>query len=1033
MIDYNTLKERIYQHLAAYATKVDGRYNRPWSGDSDSGALALTEKADGSILAYDHVEGQGYNAVTLARRLGIEIPRLASTRRGLAPRIIGRSARPGASSSAPAPDRTEPASASSSSAPDQTPDAPAPDAPAAAYVDLADYATRHGVPVEAFQAAGWRETRSRGYLAFAFPTANGTRYRYADAVAAGSKYGTQRGYKSCWYGIPRALAIAEVGGMDTLLLVNGEPAVVCAQYRGLPAVALTNSGERSTLPPEHLAELRQAWSGRVIVCGDNDAKGRKSAPALAASLRAAGVDAAHLIIPVEKKGADLADWLMTRTLWASADDLAALVDLAEQTRPAAIEPDGIEPAAALAVARPSEVILANLAELGYSFRFNQMAQTVEVNGARLDDQTRAALLVSALDHGLLGRGVDQTMFWSIVRVGAGASTYHPLRQYFDRLNWDGVDHISALLRHIQCDGAVVEYPDGRRTRLLAVYLTRWLIGCVAKVYSSAQNLMLVWSGPQGTGKSALVRWLCDAVGSEYHAEAPLDLDNKDTRFRLLEKFIWEVAELEGVTRKADVNALKHFVTMQTVTERRPYDRYDTTGQAVCSLFGTVNGGNGFLVDDTGNRRFMVSTVQRIDWSYRQLVDPAQLWSQAVALYRAGVSHQLTPVELAHQTSANMAHMAPSTLDDYIAAWFAFDEPDAFLTSGQIETHLRQRGYESFTGGGGSVAQQIRQSMLRVAGRDLAVRTSRQRGYRGVRAVDAPRQPTGGGGRPDQTPDLTGVSDVLPDAAVLLSSSVTHLSQGLAHQNAKVTEVTEVTDVLETFKTSAMTDDGHTPNLSASGVSDVSQKVLQTSVTGVTSVTDGDLAHQDAVARVTDGVTDDDRWSRWQAGQTVVANMKHDADLIAAAMAAGKYTRVDRRTQYGNPHRMASEADRETVIARYRSDLASRPDLTANIRQLRGHVLGCWCYPKACHGDVIAAMANAAPAPDPAADLADDLTAALQLLDLADAYGIQTRMTDTGYTGWLVCVDGIDQLAETADDLRRLITDAIDQQQRRKAS
>ena len=43
------------------------------------------------------------------------------------------------------------------------------------------------------------------------------------------------------------------------------------------------------------------------------------------------------------------------------------------------------------------------------------------------------------------------------------------------------------------------------------------------------------------------------------------------------------------------------------------------------------------------------------------------------------------------------------------------------------------------------------------------------------------------------------------------------------------------------------------------------------------------------------------------------------------------------------------------------------------------------------------------------------------------------MTDTGYTGWLVCVDGIDQLAETADDLRRLITDAIDQQQRPKAS
>jgi hypothetical protein len=54
------------------------------------------------------------------------------------------------------------------------------------------------------------------------------------------------------------------------------------------------------------------------------------------------------------------------------------------------------------------------------------------------------------------------------------------------------------------------------------------------------------------------------------------------------------------------------------------------------------------------------------------------------------------------------------------------------------------------------------------------------------------------------------------------------------------------------------------------------------------------------------------------------------------------------------------------------------------------------------------------------------------MELADAYGIETKMSSTS-TGWLVCVDGIDQLAETADDLRRLITDAIDQQHRRKAS
>jgi hypothetical protein len=32
-----------------------------------------------------------------------------------------------------------------------------------------------------------------------------------------------------------------------------------------------------------------------------------------------------------------------------------------------------------------------------------------------------------------------------------------------------------------------------------------------------------------------------------------------------------------------------------------------------------------------------------------------------------------------------------------------------------------------------------------------------------------------------------------------------------------------------------------------------------------------------------------------------------------------------------------------------------------VRELRGKVLGCWCAPKACHGDVLASIANDEPA------------------------------------------------------------------------
>lgn len=47
-----------------------------------------------------------------------------------------------------------------------------------------------------------------------------------------------------------------------------------------------------------------------------------------------------------------------------------------------------------------------------------------------------------------------------------------------------------------------------------------------------------------------------------------------------------------------------------------------------------------------------------------------------------------------------------------------------------------------------------------------------------------------------------------------------------------------------------------------------------------------------------------------------------------------------------------------VIPRYEQWLRSQPELVARVkRELRGKVLGCWCKPKACHGDVLARIAD----------------------------------------------------------------------------
>lgn len=52
------------------------------------------------------------------------------------------------------------------------------------------------------------------------------------------------------------------------------------------------------------------------------------------------------------------------------------------------------------------------------------------------------------------------------------------------------------------------------------------------------------------------------------------------------------------------------------------------------------------------------------------------------------------------------------------------------------------------------------------------------------------------------------------------------------------------------------------------------------------------------------------------------------------------------------------ATREEAVARYREWLLGQPLLVEKAkRELRGKVLGCWCAPRACHGDVLAEIAN----------------------------------------------------------------------------
>jgi hypothetical protein len=74
--------------------------------------------------------------------------------------------------------------------------------------------------------------------------------------------------------------------------------------------------------------------------------------------------------------------------------------------------------------------------------------------------------------------------------------------------------------------------------------------------------------------------------------------------------------------------------------------------------------------------------------------------------------------------------------------------------------------------------------------------------------------------------------------------------------------------------------------------------------------------------------------------------------------------VGRPGPYGNPftHKRGTAADiivpKSEVLPRFREWVLAQPEYVERVRrELAGKVLGCWCAPKACHGDILAEIAN----------------------------------------------------------------------------
>lgn len=276
------------------------------------------------------------------------------------------------------------------------------------------------------------------------------------------------------------------------------------------------------------------------------------------------------------------------------------------------------------------------------FRYNEFARQIAVTRCPAWDD-EAAFRVHELDDvdisqtasslESLGMSPDRTRVHNAIEVVANKNSFHPARDYFNSLQWDGKERLGTWLGYYL--GAEDDEPD-----YLAFIGRKWLTAAVRRVFKPGCKFdhVLVMEGKQGRGKSTALKTLATfgaEIEESYFTDAITiaDLQSKDTIQKIQGSIIVELAELAGFNKKDD-EEIKRWITLQHDDIRLPYARTTTRFNRQFVLSATTNSYD-YLKDPTGNRRYWPFLAGAIDIEALKQ-DRKQLWAEAVLLYKSGL-------------------------------------------------------------------------------------------------------------------------------------------------------------------------------------------------------------------------------------------------------------------------------------------------------------------------------------------------------------------------------------------------------------
>lgn len=256
------------------------------------------------------------------------------------------------------------------------------------------------------------------------------------------------------------------------------------------------------------------------------------------------------------------------------------------------------------------------------------------------------------------------------------NAYHPVADWIRSKPWDGVDRFEALWATFVLKDDAQSNADLYRHVLWAWMVAGAkyaLLPCFERVGIKAFGV-LVLQGPQGCGKTQWLKALAPEEETWVGTGLTLDPHSKDDVAKVTRYWITELGEIDATVRKADVGALKGFLSDQADVYRRPYKEV-TESFVRRTLFAASVNPQHFLRDSTGNRRFWVVPVARMkvwDEDGIRSIDRQQLWAQFAHLAAGGAQHHLPPEVEARQMALAEEHRTIDPVEDEVRAKLIVD-------------------------------------------------------------------------------------------------------------------------------------------------------------------------------------------------------------------------------------------------------------------------------------------------------------------------------------------------------------------------